>query len=73
MFAQCRWWRQSGPLLAQKSTEALIIIKTRRSLTQAVVDAVRENHSYGTPEVRSRLELYSCCDYFERAIVLICI
>ncbi|KAL8433082.1 hypothetical protein Efla_006281 [Eimeria flavescens] len=35
----------------ERSSEVLLIIKTQRDLTQALVKAVKENHSYDVPEV----------------------
>ncbi len=41
------WWQ--GKL--ESAQESLLIIKTRASLVQEVIDLVKEAHSYSVPEI----------------------
>ena len=41
------WWK--GKI--EKGKEVLVIIKTRESLVEKVIDEVKKNHSYTVPEI----------------------
>ena len=51
----------------QKSSEVLIIIKTQRAHTQAVVQAIKDMHSYEVPEVGS-----TTVSFVEGLIIILC-
>ena len=53
------WWQ--GKL--EKAKEVQMIIKTKNELVDKVIDFIRLNHSYQTPEIIS-LDVLSDCDYF---------